>query len=35
VLTLCKVAASGKLKSNITTSTLLWAVAAAIMNFTW
>ena len=35
VLTLCKVTASGKLKSNITTSTLLWAVAAAIMNFTW
>ena len=35
VLTLVKVGASGKLKSNITTSTLLWTVAGSIVNFTW
>ena len=35
VLTLVKVGASGNIKSNITTSTLLWTVAGSIVNFTW
>ena len=35
VTTLVKVGASGKIKSNVTTSTLLWTVAGSIVNFMW